>query len=73
MTIAFSIILLLSKKYMNFKQKAKILKFPTKKFCSEPDCTSFIERKENEDKYVQCELGHKFCYECLKPWHGDTP
>lgn len=61
----------LVKKYKNFKQKSEILKCPTKKFCPEPDCQSFIEMKEGEDKYVQCELGHKYCYVCLKPWHGD--
>ena len=60
-------------KYKNFKQKSEILKCPTKKFCPEPDCQSFIEMKEGEDKYVQCELGHKYCYVCLKPWHGDKP
>lgn len=62
----------LVQKYRNFKQKAEILKCPTKKFCPEPDCQSFIEKKEGEDKYVQCELGHKYCYECLKPWHGKS-
>ena len=62
----------LVQKYRNFKQKAEILKCPTKKFCPEPDCQSFIEKKPDEDKYVQCELGHKYCYECLKPWHGKT-
>ena len=24
------------------------------------------------DNYVACKNGHKFCFECLKPWHGTT-
>ena len=28
----------------------------------------FTEIKKN--KYVKCENGHKFCFECLRPWHG---
>ena len=63
----------LVQKYRNFKQKAEIVKCQTKKFCPEPDRQSFIERKEGEGKYVQCELGHKYCYICLKPWHGNQP
>lgn len=57
-------------KYHKFKKRAEIINNPNKKFCPEPDCTSHIERKEGEDKYVQCQNGHKYCYVCLKHWHG---
>ena len=63
----------LTDKYKIFKQRAEIFLSKDKKFCPEPDCQSFIEMKEGEDKYVQCELGHKYCYVCLKPWHVDKP
>lgn len=59
-------------KYNQFKQNAEIIRAPNKKFCPQPDCTSFIERKPNQDKFVKCKNGHKFCFVCLKPWHKDT-
>ena len=33
-------------------------------------CESFLQKSE-KSKYVQCENGHKYCYECLKAPHGD--
>ena len=27
--------------------------------------------QKSKNKYVKCENGHKFCFECLRPWHGD--
>ena len=59
-------------KYNIFKKKAEILSCPTKKFCPEKDCNSFLERKEGQDKYVSCEKGHKYCFVCLKPWHNKS-
>ena len=59
-------------KYNKFKQNAEIILCPNKKFCPQPNCSSYIERKPNEDKYVKCKNGHKFCFVCLKPWHKDT-
>jgi len=26
--------------------------------------------QKSKDKYIKCENGHKFCFECLRPWHG---
>ena len=60
----------LMEKYNYFKKRAEIIASPTKKFCPEKDCQSFIERKNGDNKYVSCENGHKYCYVCLKPWHG---
>ena len=57
-------------KYNRFKERAKIYKDDSKKFCPEPDCNSYLQKGDN--KYVQCENGHKYCYICLKPWHGRT-
>ena len=61
----------LVEKYYRFKKRAEILKDKNKKICPNPDCDSFLQ-KSNESKYVQCENGHKYCYECLKPPHGNT-
>ena len=40
------------------------------KFCPSPDCNSYAELKNEDEKYVKCENGHQFCFNCLKPWHG---
>ena len=57
-------------KYKIFKQRANIFLDKDKKFCPEPDCNSYLQKGAN--KYVQCENRHKYCYVCLKLWHGKT-
>ena len=61
----------LIKKYNIFKQRAIIFNSQDKKFCPEPDCNSYLQ-EDLTNKYVQCENGHKYCYICLKPWHGES-
>ena len=58
-------------KYKVFKQRAEIFLSKDKKFCPEPDCNSYLQ--QSKDKYVQCENGHRYCYICLKKWHGKSP
>ena len=41
-----------------------------KKICPKPDCDSYLE-KSNITKYVKCENGHEFCFECLNRPHGN--
>lgn len=60
----------LKEKYELFKKKADILNSSNKKFCPEPNCDSYLEK--GADKYVKCKNGHKYCYVCLKQWHGET-
>ena len=62
----------LIKKYHEFKKKSQILSNKNQKFCPSPNCPGYLERKEGEDKYVSCEKGHKYCFVCLKPWHGTS-
>ena len=62
----------LIEKYELFKKKAEIIASKTKKFCPSPNCPGYLERKEGEDKYVSCEKGHKYCFVCLKQWHGTS-
>lgn len=57
-------------KYKKFKLKNEIMRSSNKKFCPFPDCDSYIERNEGDDKYVICKYGHKSCYICLQDWHG---
>ena len=55
-------------KYEKFSKKFEILKDENKRLCPNPDCESFLQRSEMT-KYVECENGHKYCFECLKPPH----
>ncbi|MCQ2821077.1 MAG: E3 ubiquitin protein ligase [archaeon] len=59
-------------KYYKFKEASKIIDDPNKKFCPYPNCDSFLLKDPNT-KYVQCQKGHQFCFNCTKKWHGDTP
>ena len=60
----------LIEKYNKFKKRAEIINDKNKKQCPHPNCESFLQKSE-ESKYVKCENGHKYCYECLKAPHGD--
>ena len=60
----------LIEKYKKFKKRAEIIKDKNKKLCPKPDCDSFLLKSE-KSKYVSCENGHTFCFECLKPPHGN--
>ena len=58
----------LAEKYQKFKKRAEILQDKNKKLCPNPDCDSFLQKSKS--KYVQCENGHEYCFDCLKPPHG---
>ena len=59
-------------KYDKFKKRSEIIKDKNKKICPKPDCDSFLQ-KSKSSKYVKCEKGHEYCFECLKPPHGKKP
>ena len=59
----------LIEKYKRFIKRSQIIKDKNKKLCPNPNCESFLE-KSDLTKYVECENGHKYCFECLKPPHG---
>ena len=59
----------LIEKYKKFKKRSEIIKDKNKKLCPHPNCDSFLP-KSNSSKYVQCENGHEYCFECLKAPHG---
>ena len=61
----------LEQKYEDFKIKSSIANDPNKKFCPTPNCKSFLQ-KELDNKFVSCQNGHQWCYECLKAWHKDS-
>ena len=62
---------LLINKFTRFKKKLEVLDNPNLKFCPQPNCDGVAERKDENEKYVTCDKGHKFCFVCLKEWHGN--
>ena len=62
----------LVEKYKKFKKRAEIIKDKNKKLCPKPDCDSYI-KKSNKSKYVRCQNGHEYCFDCLNPPHGNKP
>ena len=60
------------KKYDKFEERQKLLMSDKNiKFCPTPDCDGYAERKNKNIKYVKCNFGHDFCFECLNAPHGD--
>ena len=59
----------LVEKYNKFKKRAEIISDKNKKICPKADCDSFLS-KSKTSKYVKCENGHEYCFECLKAPHG---
>ena len=60
----------LSDKYDKFYQRKKMLEKSDKvKFCPFPDCEGYAEKK-TKNKYVKCNFGHEFCFECGNAPHG---
>ena len=61
----------LIEKYDKFYQRKKVLEQSDKvKLCPIPDCEGFAEKK-GKSKYVKCNFGHEFCFECGNAPHGD--
>jgi len=57
-------------KYDKFLQRQKMLEQSDKvKFCPFPDCEGYAE-KTGKSKYVKCNFGHEFCFECGNAPHG---
>ena len=57
-------------KYDKFSQRKKMLEQSDKiKFCPIPDCEGYAEKK-GKNKYVKCNFGHEFCFQCGGKPHG---
>ena len=58
-------------KYKTLQNKRQLMLDPNIQLCPFPDCDSYA-KKENDSKYVSCiKYKHKFCFNCLKEWHGN--
>ena len=60
-------------KYKRFKLELEIINDPNRKFCPFPNCNSFLELKDKNNKEVKCSNNHIFCFLCLKAPHGNLP
>ena len=59
----------LIEKYDKFLSRKKLMDSNKKiKFCPIPDCDGYAEKKKS--KYVKCNFGHEFCFDCLQQPHG---
>ena len=57
-------------KYDKFYKRKKMLEQSDKiKSCPFPDCEGYAE-KNGKNKYVKCNFGHEFCFECGNAPHG---
>jgi len=60
----------LIEKYDKFYNRKKMIEKSNKiKYCPFPDCEGFAEKK-GKNKYVKCNFGHEFCFECGNKPHG---
>ena len=56
-------------KYKKFVNRRQLILNPDIQLCPFPDCESYAKKGKN--KYVTCiQNNHKFCFKCLKEWHG---
>ena len=60
----------LLEKYIKLRNRKQLMLDPNVQMCPFPDCESYAKKGDN--KYVSCiDKGHKFCFNCLKEWHGE--
>ena len=59
--------------YKRFKLELEIINDPNRKFCPFPNCNSFLELKDKNNKEVKCSNNHIFCFLCLNAPHGNLP
>ena len=63
----------LIKIYKRYKLELEIINDPNKKLCPYPNCDSFLELKQKNNKNVKCENNHLFCFRCLQKPHVNLP
>lgn len=63
----------LLEKYNKLIKRNQLKLDPNIQLCPFPDCESYAKKKK-DNKYVKCiHNKHKFCFNCLKDWHGTIP
>ena len=59
--------------YKRYKLELEIINDPNKKLCPYPNCDSYLEQKNKNNKKVICKNNHTYCFICLEKEHGNTP
>ena len=60
----------LIQKYKKYIFELEIMNNPNKKFCPFPNCNSYLEQKNINEKNATCLNNHTFCFLCLQKPHG---
>jgi len=63
----------LIEKYKRFKFNLEIINDPNKKMCPFPNCDSYLELTNEDNKNVKCLNNHIYCFFCLNKPHGNEP
>ena len=63
----------LIKLYKRYKFELEIINDPNKKLCPYPNCDSYLEQKNKNNKKVTCKNNHTYCFLCLEKEHGNSP
>ena len=58
----------LYEKYLKFKKRNEISKNPDLIPCPSANCESYAQKEDN-NQFVKCQKGHKFCSICKDKWH----
>ena len=61
----------LLEKYIKFRERKQIMHSPDIQLCPFPDCDSYAKKIDNNMNVSCIKNGHKFCFNCLKEWHGN--
>ena len=59
--------------YKRYKLELEIINDPNKKLCPYPNCDSYLEQKNKNNKKVTCKNNHTYCFICLEKEHGNSP
>ena len=61
----------LLEQYKNLESRRQLILNPNIQLCPYPNCESYAKKDANTN-YVCCiKNKHKFCFNCLKDWHGN--
>ena len=61
----------LLEQYKNLESRRQLILNPNIQLCPYPNCESYAKKDANTN-YVCCiQNKHKFCFNCLKDWHGN--
>ena len=59
-------------KFVKFKNRLGYMEKIKKGYipCTAPDCEEWVLYLKDDNPFIQCNKGHKFCANCKENWHG---